>query len=168
MNFIAVRRAPVTLFNYLVNILLFIAGTVLALMMFLTAADVICRYLLNIPIAGAFETVEFLMAIFISFSVVYCEKRKMHISVDIITDRLPAIVRKVLAVPVAALTLVFFALVSWQCILYVGEEFESKMTSPVLLISIYPFIIPVALAFVILTFLLLFNLLETISSFTRN
>ena len=51
--------------RYIVACLRFVAMTVLAGMMFLTAADVILRYIFNRPVTGAYELIEFLMAILI-------------------------------------------------------------------------------------------------------
>jgi TRAP-type C4-dicarboxylate transport system permease small subunit len=167
MSATTIEKALSAFSGYLITIFLAMGATVLALMMFLTAIDVVCRYLLNYPIPGAFELVEFMMAIFVPFAVVYCEKRKKHIAVDILTEQLPDTVQKILNGFTTVLMCGFFLLIAWQSIIYIGEEYESKMTSSVLLISNYPFTIPVALAFVVLTLLLLHHLLETLSSLTR-
>lgn len=153
--------------NPLVNILIAIGASILALMMFLTVIDVLGRYIINRPIAGAFELVEFMMAIFVPFAFVYCQKEKSHISVDLVTDRLPKKVQSFLDTITTLLAIVFYALIAWQSFYNIIEEFESKMTSAVLLIPNYPFMIPSAICFVVLVLLLLLHLLKAVSTFSR-
>lgn len=117
----------------------------LAMMMFLTALDVACRYLFNRPVAGALELTEYMMAVLIPFSVAYCAHRRSHVAVEFIMEKFPRRVRQAVRVPVQAVTLAFLVLVTWQACLYVGETFESRLTSSVLLIPSYPFMAPIAL-----------------------
>ncbi len=153
--------------NPLVNILLTIGASVLALMMFLTVVDVVGRYAFNKPIAGAFELVEFMMATFVPFAFVYCQKEKSHISVDLVVDRLPKGFQGFLDIVMTLLTIGFYGLIAWQSFYNITEEFESKMTSAVLLIPTYPFVIPASIAFVVLTLLLLLHFFQTLSTFLR-
>jgi len=122
-----------------------IAGTALAAMMFLMAADVVCRYLFNSPIPGALELVEYLMAITVPLSIAYCTATRSPVSVEMIVERFPHRIQYGVAIVVSILMLVFLAIVSRQSILNVFDSYESKITSAVLHIPAYPFAIPVAL-----------------------
>lgn len=124
--------------------LLAVGATALAVMMFLTAADVAGRYIFNRPIPGALEAVEFLMAVLIPFSIAYCAYRRSHVEVELIMGRLPKPVQRLADGLTTLLTMVFLGIICRQNISYIGEIRASQMTSAVLLIPAWPFVIPVA------------------------
>jgi TRAP-type C4-dicarboxylate transport system permease small subunit len=117
-----------------------VAGATLAAMMFLMASDVICRYVFNSPIPGALELIEFMMAIIVPFSIAYCAQLKAHITVDLVVERFPAKVRKVLRVIITSISCVFVALICWQNVIYVIETHHSNLTSAVLKVPTAPFV----------------------------
>ena len=127
------------------RILLAIGASVLAMMMFLTAMDVALRYVFNRPLAGAFELVEYMMAIFIPFSIVYCADQKAHVSVDFILMRFSKRTQKVFDIATTFITMALAVLIAWENIIYIVETYQSKMTSPVLSIPAYPFVAPTAI-----------------------
>lgn len=127
------------------RILLSIGASVLAMMMFLTAMDVALRYVFNRPLAGAFELVEYMMAIFIPFSIVYCADQKAHVSVDFILMRFSKRTQKVFDIATTFITMALAVLIAWENIIYIVETYQSKMTSPVLSIPAYPFVAPTAI-----------------------
>ncbi|MGD9209961.1 MAG: TRAP transporter small permease [Desulfobacteraceae bacterium] len=127
------------------RILLAMGAAVLAMMMFLTAIDVFLRYLFNSPISGAFELVEFMMAIFIPFSIVYCAEQKNHVAVELVLGRFPARIQNFFNIITTLITMLFALVIAWQNYLYIEEMFTSQMTSSVLLIPVYPFVAPVAI-----------------------
>lgn len=127
------------------QVLLAIAAAVLTAMMFLTAIDVVMRYIVNRPISGAFELTEYMMAIFVPFSIAYCAEQKGHVSVELLLRKFPKSVQKSFGVLTSTLIMLFAVLISWQNILYIGETYTDKLTSAVLLIPAYPFIAPVAI-----------------------
>lgn len=127
------------------GVLSIIAGTALAAMMFLMATDVVCRYVLNSPIPGALELVEYMMAITIPLSIACCTASRSHVSVEMVVERLPRPVQTVISIIVSILMLVFITIVGWQSILNVVDSYKSNITSAVLHIPAYPFAVPVAL-----------------------
>jgi TRAP-type transport system small permease protein len=153
--------------GYMVSVLNFFAIWALAAMMFLTFIDVLLRYIFNSPIPGKEELVAFLMAIVIPFSIVFCAQQISHIRVDFIIEGFPKTVQKFLQLLNNLLMLVLFIPITWQSFIFVWDEFESKLTSPVLYIPVYPFVAIVALAFLVLTFILIerfiSSLLEIVS-----
>jgi TRAP-type C4-dicarboxylate transport system permease small subunit len=154
--------------NPVIGILLVISTGNLALMMMLIVIDVVGRYIFNMPIDGAFELTEFMMAIFVPFALVYCQKKKGHIVVDLVFGRLPAWLRRLLEKITLVLTIVYFALISWQSFFAIEEEWANSIKSSVLLISTYPFFIPLLIAFFMLTLLLLAHLLSTFTAAKQN
>lgn len=146
----------------LVTGLNFVAIWALAGMMFLTFTDVLLRYIFNSPIQGAAEIIEFMMAIVIPFSIVYCAQKRSHIAVDFIVDALPDSAKRALGAFSDFLMLVLFIFVSWQSFLYIFEEFESNLTSPVLYIPVYPFVTVLAFAFLVLVLILIEKFISSI------
>ncbi len=127
------------------RILLAIGASVLAMMMFLTAMDVALRYIFNRPLTGAFELAEYMMAIFIPFSIVFCADQKSHVAVELILGRFSQRVQQFFDIITTVVTMIFAILIAWQNYIYIGETYQSQMTSPVLMIPTYPFVIPTAL-----------------------
>lgn len=138
-----------------------IAATVLASMMFLTALDVGLRYILNSPLPGALELVEYMMAIMVPFAVVVAAYHKAHIGVELILERFSKKIQNVVGCITCFLEVIFYALITWQGFLNIIEQYHSGMTSAVLLIPHYPFVISLTAAFALLT-------LNTIRLFFEN
>lgn len=122
-----------------------VAGTSLAAMMFLMAADVLCRYVLNAPIPGTLELVEYMMAITIPLSIACCTAQRSHVSVEMIVERLPTALQFVISLVVTGLMLVFLVVISRQSFVNIIDSYQSNITSAVLHIPAYPFTVPVAL-----------------------
>ncbi len=144
------------------RILIAIGATILALMMLLTALDVGLRYLFNSPLSGAFELVEYMMAIVIPFSIVYCADQRGHVSVELILARFPRKVQGAVDALMTFVTMIFAIILAWQNFLYIGEVYDTHLTSAVLLIPAYPFVIPVALGLAAFALMLL-HLIDIIS-----
>jgi TRAP-type C4-dicarboxylate transport system permease small subunit len=65
-----------------------IAMISLALMMFLTTADVFFRYVFNRPIPGVYEYTECMMCVLASFSFAYVQVHKGHVNADLFIYKL--------------------------------------------------------------------------------
>lgn len=138
-------------------------AAVLAMMMFLTALDVGLRYLFNRPLAGAFELVEYMMAILVPFCIVYCAYNKGHVAVELILGRFPRRVQLVVDIVTTLVTLLFVLTIAWQSFLYIGETYAADLTSAVLLIPTYPFVIPIAVGIAAFALNLMVHLSELMS-----
>jgi TRAP-type C4-dicarboxylate transport system permease small subunit len=152
-----------TVTKHITRLLLAIGATVLALMMFLTALDVVLRYLFNRPLAGAFELVEYMMAVFIPFSIAYCADQKGHVAVELILGRLPKKAQSICDIATTFVTMLFAIAIAWENVLYIGEIFASKLTSAVLLIPTYPFVAPAAIGIATFALILMVRLFEFFS-----
>lgn len=144
--------------TYVTGVLTVIATTALILMMFLTAADVFCRYFLNSPIPGAMELVEYLMAIVVPFSIAYCALQKSHVAVDLIVDHFPKSLQRFCHFFVTIPAIGFILLICWQNYLSIFETYHSKLTSAVLLIPAYPFFIPIVIGTFVFAVILIVQL----------
>lgn len=136
---------PLKMTTIVTGVLTVFATTALILMMFLTASDVFCRYFLNSPIPGAMELVEYLMAIVVPFSIAYCALQKSHVAVDLIVDHFPKRLQGICHYFVTLPAIGFILVISWQNYLSIFDTYDSNLTSAVLLIPAYPFIIPIVI-----------------------
>jgi TRAP-type C4-dicarboxylate transport system permease small subunit len=140
-----------------------ISGTVLALMMFLTAVDVALRYIFNSPISGALEVVEYMMAVMVPFALTVTAFNKAHIGVDMIMERFSRKIRARMGCFTHLLAFVLYAAITWQCFLNIGEQYDSGMTSAVLLIPHYPFVVSLTAAFALLSLITLMHFFEKLT-----
>jgi TRAP-type C4-dicarboxylate transport system permease small subunit len=145
------------------NLFLVLAGTSLALMMFLTALDVGLRYIFNSPISGALELVEYMMAVTVPFALTITAFNKAHIGVELIMERFPQTVRRYVACVTQLMVFTLYALITWQSFLYIFEQQASGMTSAVLRIPAYPFVISLTAAFALLSLITLLHFLEKLT-----
>ena len=141
----------------------FFAAATLALMMFLTALDVCLRYFFNRPLAGAFELVGYMMAILVPFCIAYCYQEKGHIVVDIFMERFRTKTRNIFDIVTISITLLFTLVIAWQNVVHFLDVKQTGLTSAVLAIPEYPFILPTAVAFATASLILFVRLLESIS-----
>ena len=132
----------------IIGVLTGIAVCVLSAMMFLIMTDVVLRYVFNSPITGSYEIIQYLMAILVSFAVVYCAYKRGHVSVDIVFDRLPPRPRSIVALLGSLIVLILFILIAWENVLYIKEVYDQKLTSTILYIPTFPFVAAVAVGFV--------------------
>ncbi|MFH0782151.1 MAG: TRAP transporter small permease [Pseudomonadota bacterium] len=142
-----------------------LAGAALAIMMFLMAVDVICRYIFNSPIPGALELIEYLMAITVPLSIAYCAAQHSHVSVEMVVERLPQPIQLGLKIIITIFSLIFIGVVDWQSIYNVVDSYDSNITSAVLQIPAYPFTVPVAIG---MSFYAIFMLLQLIKKNRRS
>lgn len=112
-------------------------------MMLLTATDVVLRYIFNRPISGAFELVEYMMAVLIPFSIVYCADQRSHVAVELVLGRFSKRVQNIFDSMTTLITLLFAVLITWENVVYFQETYASQVTSAVLLIPTYPYVAPV-------------------------
>ncbi len=70
----------------IIDIVSFVSLMTIVVMMMLTTADVILRYLFDRPILGSMEMTELLMVSVAGLSLAWCTLKSGHIRVDIITN----------------------------------------------------------------------------------
>jgi TRAP-type C4-dicarboxylate transport system permease small subunit len=143
------------------RVLLALGMVMLGAMMFLTAADVILRYLFNRPISGAYELIEYMMAIVVPFGIAYCAYQGGHVAVDLFLVRLPKRLQATIGTITSLLTLSLFILITWQNFLYIKEQYDSQLTSAVLLIPVYPFIAVVAVGTAVFCLILVRDVIDS-------
>jgi len=118
----------------------FAASALLTLMMVLTFADVVARYLLNRPIRGAFEITELTLLVLIFAGLPLVSHADEHVTMDFI-DRIlpPALLRALVRVVHAACAAVMFFL-AWQVWIKATRISSYRDTTEVLRIEVGPFV----------------------------
>ena len=152
--------------NVFLNRVLMVVGSV-AVLLLMSIATV--NAFLRIPFIkstwrGAYETVGFLGAIVIAFALGYTQKRKDHIVVDILTEKFPKRVNRVLDGINYLITTIFFAIVSWQVFVWGMKISRSGEVSETLKIMFHPFIYSVSLGFAVFSLTLVLDFLENLKS----
>lgn len=145
------------------NIFLVLSASSLAMMMFLTALDVGLRYIFNSPISGALEVVEYMMALIVPFALTITAFNKAHIGVDLVVERFPLRFRMVVACVTNLMVFALYAVITCQNFLNIPEQYDSGMTSAVLLIPHYPFVASLTAAFALLSLITLMHFFENLS-----
>lgn len=91
--------------------LLTVAGLALLAVVGLVFTNIVMRQFQG-SIRGVPEIVGWLTAIIISFSLPYAQRQKAHIDLDVLTNQLPFVVRRVLQFAGSVLALAFFVMVA--------------------------------------------------------
>lgn len=149
--------------NYLNKIMLILGGIAVILLMSIATINVILR-IFHIPFRGAYELVSFFGAIVIAFALGYTQKKKSNILVDILTERFPKKINRVLDGMNYFITMIFFAVISWQVSVWGIKIWESHEVSETLKIIYHPFIFSVSLGFAVLSLTLIVDFLKTLQN----
>jgi TRAP-type C4-dicarboxylate transport system permease small subunit len=119
--------------------LAYLGAVSLFIMMCLTAADVLGRYVFNKPITGTFELTEFMVLILIFSFLANAQAKKAHVTVDLILSHFPKAFRVYVELFNHIMSLVLMILIAWIGALRALELKEVAEASPNLGIPIYPF-----------------------------
>ncbi len=160
---IAIANAITKIVSPITRVTVWISGTIIACMMFLTGADVLMRYVFNRPITGSLELTEFMMSVAVGYALSYCAMRKGHIRVDLVLMYLPEKTRKPFDLLTYVVCFLFYCLVVWQVLLNGISLMNSKLTSSVLFIPVSPFVYLLVLGLAILVVVFLKDVFESIS-----
>jgi len=152
--------------NVFLNKILMVLGSVAVLLLMTIATT---NAFLRIPLIkstwrGAYETVGFLGAIVIAFALGYTQKRKDHIVVDILTEKFPKRVNRVLDGINYFITTIFFSIVSWQVLAWGMKISKSGEVSETLKIVFHPFIYSVSFGFAVFSLTLIIDFLKNLES----
>ena len=146
--------------DFLNKILMVVGGMAVLLLMSIATVNVCLRFFFNAPYRGAYELVVFLGAIVIAFALGYTQKRKDHIVVDILTEKFPKRVNRILDGINYLITTIFFSVVSWQVFIWGMKISKSGEVSETLKIIFHPFIFSVSLGFALFSFTLVIDFLK--------
>ncbi len=145
------------LVSYLSRFFMIVAGGALLLLVLLATGNVALR-LFQIPFAGTYEVVSFLGALVTAGALAHTQRRRDHIMVDILTDRLPPLAKRLLDAVSDGVAAVLFGIASWQLYAW-GEKIRiSGELSETLQLRFHPFVYGVAAGFALLTLVLILQM----------
>jgi TRAP-type C4-dicarboxylate transport system permease small subunit len=143
--------------NKFTDVLKLIGAIALTAMMMLTVVDVIGRYFKS-PIFGSVELVGFLATIVVAAALPYTYKMDGHVGVEILVRLLSEKAQAWIDILTRSLTLVLFALITWQMFLYGEDIYKTGEVSMNLEFPIYYIVYLLAFGLLIFTV----TILETI------
>ena len=149
--------------DFLNKILVFVGSVAVLLLMAIATTNAFLRIpFIKSTWRGAYETVGFLGAIVIAFALGYTQKRKDHIVVDILTEKFPKRVNRLLDGVNYFITTIFFAIVSWQVFVWGMKVSRSGEVSETLKIVFHPFIYSVSFGFAVFSLTLIIDFINNL------
>jgi TRAP-type C4-dicarboxylate transport system permease small subunit len=149
------------LVGYLSRFCMVVSGAALLLLVLLATSNVTMR-LFGIPFAGTYEIVAFLGALVTAGALAHTQRRRDHIMVDILTDRFPPLVKRLLDAVSDLLAATLFGIASWQISAWGGKLRVSGELSETLQLKFYPFVYATAAGFGLLTLVLVLQMFRSI------
>lgn len=117
-----------------------VAGIALVLMMLHVVADVTMKYVFNLPIPGTLEIVAFyymVAAVFLPLA--YIELHGLHITVDLIYDRMPPAFQRIALGFGLLCSIGFFSILTYQTWFDAVESFEiGEIAMGAVAVSLWP------------------------------
>lgn len=137
-------------------------AVVIMVVVLLITADVLLRNVLNMPLQGSIEIVEYLMVILIFFLFANGQIQKTNVNVDMLVKRFPAKVQKFLQAFNYLLALGFYSIVTVQMFKETISAFVRNDASPSLSIPKYPFMLGASIGILFLSLVLLVDFLAVL------
>ena len=152
-----------TLTNVLNRILMVFGGIAVLALMTLATGNVVLR-VFHFPFRGAYEIVSFLGAIVIAFALGYTQRKKDHIIVEILTERFPKKLQRVIDTFANLVIMIFFGVVSWQIFVWGMKIYESHEVSETLKVIFHPFVFAVSVGFAVMSLASLVDFLKNVAT----
>jgi len=115
-----------------------VASLAVFVMMIIGAGDAVLTFVGH-PIPGGLELAELLMVLVVFLALPEAEARGRHITIDIVTSRLPKTLSRPLAILSSALSLLFYGAMMWQAWrLFAGSWEIREYTSGLVQFPVYP------------------------------
>jgi TRAP-type C4-dicarboxylate transport system permease small subunit len=151
-----------------VNVFLMTLGiSFLVIGMFLNTANIGGRYLFRAPIRSTYELTGLFMVFLISLGWPRTTEVRGHISVDILTSRLPDSVKRVLELITLLIGLASFVIVTWSSVLTAIQFNEMDNCTDLLRIPYAPVSLLMALGAFLVSIILLFQFLRGVERMSK-
>lgn len=142
--------------------LAWLAAVSLLMMMLVVVGAALTRKFFT-PFTGSTEIVGWLAALTTGFALGYTQVKRGYVDIDTLVELIPQGLQKFLRCFMFFLSLLFFAMVTWQITLYGLGVFQKGNLSETLWLPYYPLIFSLSLGFGGLTLALLVDLLKELS-----
>jgi TRAP-type C4-dicarboxylate transport system permease small subunit len=113
------------------------------------------------PVAGTYELVCYFGALAAAFAMANTSLERGHVAVSLLTRLLPQKIQAVLKIVVESLGIIFFALISWRCIVYAQKLQSTGEVSMTLQLPVHPFVYGVSLGAFAVCLVLLTSIFST-------
>jgi TRAP-type C4-dicarboxylate transport system permease small subunit len=150
------------------NLFMITLGTAfLVIGMFLNTANIGGRYLFRAPIKCTYELTGLFMVLLVSLGWPRTTEKKAHVSVDILTSRLPQSIRRGLELITLLFGLFSFILMTWSSIL-TGIQFgQMGSCTDLLRIPYGPVSLLMALGALLVSIILLFQFIHAVDKMVK-
>lgn len=145
--------------KYLNGVMAWVAGIALLSMIALIVFNAIKR-LFSDPFSGTVEVVGWLAAITATFSLGYAQLHKAHVYIDLLFEKFPAMLQKIVYTIMVAGSIIFFTLVVLYLFQYGLTMKQNGTLSETLQLLFYPFILLCSFGFVGLVLSLIKDLID--------
>jgi TRAP-type C4-dicarboxylate transport system permease small subunit len=112
-------------------------------LMLFTSVDVMSRDIFDHPIPGTVELSQYMLAVLILLGLAFAQQIKAHVTISLVTSRLPQCAQLILSIIATLLSLFISCILVWQGWVIGVEE---KAVSDMLRVPQYPFRLIVAVA----------------------
>lgn len=136
-------------------------------MMFLGAADVIARYLLNMPIKAAYGISEVLLVTIVFLGWAHTLSVGGHVRVDTFVSRLPPKAQAIIGLITSSVALFIFSLMTWRSALKAIASSKGYEVIDVIKIPVYPFQFLVSVGSFVLCLELLIQVFRFLASLRK-
>lgn len=116
------------------------AALLLAAMVLLTTIDVVGRYFLARPLAGAFELTELAMGAMVFSSLPLVTLRRQQVTVDLLESLVPPAWRRAQRALLDLVSAACVAVIAWQLWRKAGQMVDAGETTATLHIAVYPLV----------------------------
>ena len=141
------------------EIVIWIAGFFLVVMILLTCANIFLR-LVWMPVKGTFELMGFFGAVLTALALGYTQIKRGHVGIDIVVNQFSTKIQRILNGTNYFICMIFFALAGWQITKWATTLWKTGEVTETLRIIFYPFTYGVACGCIILSFALLVDFLK--------
>jgi TRAP-type C4-dicarboxylate transport system permease small subunit len=117
----------------------FLAGGVLLVILVVTVLNIIGREL-NRPVAGSIEVTQLFMGLMVFLALGYGESERVHISVDLLYERLGTRGKSVLRIFGRSVGVIVVLLMVWRLWIYAGEQAAGNYQTGIYRWPISPFV----------------------------
>ncbi len=169
VNFLNLTRRTEIGFHLINKITSIVASIALGVMMLVTVIDVIGRYFFNKPITGTPELVGLLLVCAGTWGWGYCQMEKGHVSVTVLTERLPPRAQVGLRIFAYLIGLAGFSLICWRILLRTINYISIPRggITDILKLPYWPFMLALTISSGLLALIILIDLLHSIVEVTR-
>lgn len=139
-----------------------VSWVALLLMMVIVAANTITRRF-NYPIYGTYDFSCFLLVLVTAPALSRCAVEKGHISLDMLTSKMPEKAQTILGCIINALCAIFCVIITYSLAIRGIAFFKSGMTGMTVNIPVWPFILVEALMTLLLALVYVSNMIQSIA-----